>query len=196
MNLNQAKDKFYELVSMFFTKADIRWAEAVGTKPKPPYLTLKAGPMRKTAFPREDESGNTVYDCSTTMEVNLYTKGAPVTVDGKATANYENTAISDLTDFSLFLESEAIVDKIAGWGMDISQLETIRDLTALENDTAYRYRAMAEFTINYAQAANGLYGTQNMPYVPNSSGGGTVEMQQAEIDAVDEVEIEFDTNEH
>ena len=42
--------------------------------------------------------------------------------------------------------------------------------------TAYRYRAIAEATVSWSENADGPYGIGGMPYVPNSSGGGTEEM--------------------
>ena len=78
---------------------------------------------------------------------------------------------------------------IAGYGMDIMLMPPVRDLTNLQNDSKYRYRAMAEFTVSFVQEADGPYGMGGMPLVPNSSGGGTKEMAEAETETIEEVEI-------
>lgn len=190
MNQREAKGKFRQLVCSFFPEISVRWAEATGVQPQLPYITLKAMDISRTVFSRTDDAENILYDCSFPIDLNLYTHGAPVLYEGVATGNFENTATSDLSDFAIFLESEGTVDLLSSWGMDISINGPVRDLTELKNETKYRYRAMAEFTVRYAQEANGLYGIADMPTAPNSSGGGTTEMKQAEIQSIEDFELE------
>lgn len=190
MNLAMVKEVLYDIASMFFKGAVVIWAEQVNTKPAPPYVSLKVGSMNRTRFPLIGEDGNRYYPCSTTMEMNLYTKGKPVTKQENATGNCMNTAVSDLNDFFLFIESEEITDLLAGKGMDVVLILPVRDLTGLENDSRYRYRAMAEATISFPQEANGPYGIGGMPDAPNYSGGGSAEMAEVEGGVIECAEIE------
>lgn len=189
MNLAEVKERLFDLTELFFKGATVIWSEQINTKPPLPYVTLKCGGVNRTSFPVDDGDGRRVYQAKTTWEVNLYTKGQPITVGEGVTGNYANTAVSDLTEFTIFLDSESIVDIIAGYGMDVTLIPPVRDLTNLQNDSKYRYRAMAEFSVSYVQEADGPYGTGSMPLVPNSSGGGTKEMADAVAETIEEVEI-------
>lgn len=189
MNLAEVKDRLYELTDSFFKGATVIWSEQINTKPPLPYIALKCGGVGRTSFPVGDGEGRRVYQSKTTWEVNLFTKGQPITVGEGVTGNYANTAVSDLSEFANYLDSEEIVDIIAGYGMDITLMPPVRDLTNLQNDSKYRYRAMAEFTVSFVQEADGPYGMGGMPLVPNSSGGGTKEMAEAETETIEEVEI-------
>lgn len=190
MNLAMVKEVLYDVASMFFGQAVVIWAEQVNTKPVPPYVSLKVGDMNRTRFPIIGEAGNRYYPCSTTMEINLYTKGKPINEQKNATGNLMNTSVSDLNDFFQFLESDEITDFLAGNGMDVSLILPVRDLTGLENDSRYRYRAMAEAVISFPQEADGAYGIGGMPDRPNYSGGGSAEMADAEGGVIECAEIE------
>lgn len=75
--------------------------------------------------------------------------------------------------FFNYLESEEIVDRLASEGLNISLEPPIRDLTGLQNDSKYRYRAMAESVVSFSIMANGMFGVSgNYDDLPNSSGGG------------------------
>lgn len=183
------KGRLYELTGSFFQGATVIWSEQVNTKPPLPYITLKCKGVGRTSFPVDDGEGRRAYQSKTTWEVNLFTKGQPITVGEGVTGNYANTAVSDLTEFTNFLDSEEMVGVIAGYGMAISLVPPVRDLAELQNDSSYRYRAMAEFTVSFVQEAYGPYGIGGMPLMPNSSGGGTKEKAQAETEHIETVEI-------
>lgn len=190
MNLLEVKEHLYDAAACFFTGVVIIWAEQTGTRPEPPYVTLRMGGISRTSFPGEDEEGGRSYQCSTTAEVNLYTRGRPLTEEGVCiTGNYINTATADLMEFSNFLESDGQTDVFAGYGMGIALMPPVRDLTFLQNDSSYRYRAMAEYAVTFVEEAGGRYGLSGMPMVPNSSGGGTADMTSAAIEAIEEVDI-------
>lgn len=189
MNLEGVKDVLYSIASMFFTDATVIWAEQVNTKPLPPYVTLKVGAIQRTAHPVINNDGSRYYPCSTVAELNLYTRGKPVTIADGVTGNYENTATSDMLDFFNFVESDRITDILAEKGIDVSLVPPVRDLTDLQNDSRYRYRSMAEATVSFAGEADGPYGIGGMITVPNSSGGGTQEFADADIGYIEEVEI-------
>ena len=192
MNLVEVKERLYDVTAMFFTApgVSIIWTEQKNTRPQIPYVTLKTGAIRRPSYPVEDEDGNRIYHCSTVAEVNLYTQGKPLgDPDGKETINYNNTATSDLMDFANFLESEEITNILAGYGIDITLVPPVKDLSELSNNSSYRYRAMAEFTVSFPELANGKYGIGGNGDMPNASGGGTVEMAEAQTEPIETVEI-------
>ncbi len=189
MNLSELKEALHDVAASFFVGATVIWAEQAATLPKLPYLTLKIGSLQRTAFPITDQDGIRYYPCQTTAEWNLYTKGKQIQEDSEKEAIYINTATSDLMDFFNFLESEEITDRLSAAGITISLLPPIRDLTGLQNDSQYRYRAMAEATVSYAQEAGGLYGLGGVPDVPNASGGGSQELAEAETSSIEEIEL-------
>ena len=189
MNLEQVKETLYDIADNFFMNATVIWTEQIITKPPLPYVTLKANGISKTTFPITDEEGNRYYPCSTKLEVNLYTKGRPVTIGENVTGNYANTATSDMMDFFKYMESDEMVDYLADKGIDVSLVPPIRDLTDLQNDSRYRYRSMAEANVSWSEDADGPYAISNLSVVPNSSGGGTVEMAEAESYAFESTEI-------
>ncbi len=183
------KEQFYDAAARFFVGATVIWAEQIGTKPPLPYVTLKVGDRNRYAFPVEDGEGRRCYHCSTTAEVNLYTKGRRITGGEGQTGNCINTAVADLMEFSNFLESVAMVNFFSKEGIDVSLKPPVRDLTALQNDSKYRYRAMAEYDITFVMEAGGYYGLSGMSSTPNSSGGGTEEMAAEPIGTIEEAEI-------
>lgn len=190
MNLEKVKEVICDVTELFFRGASVIWSEQTGTKPKPPYITLKLGNINKSAHPIIDENNNRFYPSATILEINVYTKGKPVTAGKAVTGNYANTAASDLMDFFLFLQSDYITDYTNDRGVDIQLIPPVRDLSALENEnSAYRYRAMAEATVSFALLADGPYGIGGMPYVPNSSGGGTEEMESEAMPLIDDARV-------
>ena len=189
MNLEEVKNTLHDIAEMFFSGASIIWSEQTATRPPVPYITLKLGNIHRSAFPIITDEGCRYYECKTTLTVNLYTKGVKAVPQPGCTSNYINTATSDMTDFTLFVDSDSITDMLAGLGMDVSLLPPVRDASELQNDSQFRYRAMAEFTVSYAEEANGAYGISDMQTVPNASGGGTKELQSVEIAEIDEVII-------
>lgn len=189
MNMVEAKEKLYDLAEMFFKGATIIWSEQINTKPPLPYITLKCGAVNRAAFPIVDGEGRRFYQAKTTLEVQLFTKGQVIKAEKGTTSNYINTASSDLTEFANFIDSDTVTDIIAGLGMNVLLMPPVRDLTELMNDSKYRYRAMAEFEVGFAMEADGPYGLGGVPLMPNSSGGGTIDMAEAQADAIEEVEI-------
>ena len=191
MNLNEAKEAFRAVTARFFAEASVRWAEQIGTVPAPPYLTLKFGSVERRAFPVQDPAIGRCYHCHTVAEVNLYTKGKPLTAGKNTTTNYANTALSDLMEFSSYLESDGVVDELAEQPMDVSLKGPVRDLSSLENDRQYRYRAMAEYDVSFVMEAEGRYAISATPDTPNCSGGGTKALKEEETGFFTEAETEY-----
>lgn len=195
MNLTEVKERLYDAAVQFFAGGTVVWAEQIGTKPEPPYVTLKTGSLSRTAFHVEDGEGVRSYQCSTAAEVNLYTRGQPVTEGESVTGNCINTATEDLMEFSNFLESEAMADFFTGYGMSVLLIPPIRDLSFLQNDSKYRYRAMAEYAVTFVEEASGRYGLSGMSKAPNSSMGGTEEMVKEPIGVIEDFELKEEEDE-
>ena len=189
MNLNSAKTVLFDVCTMFFGADRVIWAEQGNTKPKLPYVTIKFRDVQRSAFPIEKD-GNRYYECSVPADINLYSMGKErKPSSGRSSKVYENTIVSDFMDFFNFLDSESCVDLIAGKGMDISLNSAVRDLSELENDSSYRYRAMAEVLVSFALEADGKYGISSMTSIPNDSGGGSKELAEDQ-EVIEEVEFE------
>lgn len=188
MNMVDLKDALYDLVAEFYQGASVIWTEQTSVKPPYPYITLKTNGMQKTSFPVSDDNGGRAYPSSTMLELNLYTKGMAVQTGDMQTNNTINTAVPDLADFVLYLESDEIVDTLADKNISVELQGQIRDLSELQNDKSYRYRSFAEFTVSFMLNATGAYGISSMDPKINSSGGGNEEkadMPGYEIEAVD-----------
>lgn len=195
MNLTEVRERLYDAAVQFFTGSAVIWTDQIGTKPEPPCVTLKTGSLSRTAFHVEDEEGVRSYQCSTTAEINLYTGGQPVTEGASVTGNCINTATADLMEFSNFLESEAMADFFTGYDMSVSLMPPVRDLTFLQNDSKYRYRAMAEYAVTFVEEAGGRYGLSGMRTAPNSSGGGTPELAEAPVGVIEDFELKEEKDE-
>ena len=185
MSLEKTKVVIFEVMQQFFQGATILWAEQTNTKPPLPYLTLKMNGMKRSTFPIIKENGDRFYLADTTLEVNLYTLGKPVTLKENATGNYANTAVSDLMDFFIFLDSDDMVDFLAERNVEVMLNPPVRDLTELKNEGKYRYRSMAEATITFCLDAGGKYGITEV----NVSGGGTEEMANAKKETIKNADI-------
>ena len=195
MNLTEVRERLYDAAALFFRDAAVIWAEQVGTKPEPPCVTLKTGSISRTAFHVEDGEGTRSYQCGTTLEVNIYTRGHPASEEMAVAGNCINTATADLMEFSNFLESEDVADFFTGYDMSVLLMPPVRDLTALQNDSKYRYRAMAEYAVTFVEEAGGRYGLSGMTMVPNASGGGTEEMMKEPIGVIEDFELKEEKDE-
>jgi len=161
MTPNELKQTLYNLVAEYFAGATITWGKVKAVSPNVPQVVLNMGGITRPYLPiTRNVSGILVngYPSQTTLQVDLYTKGAATKTDPGIAAAYENTAVNDLTDFLNFINS-AYVDE---WGElhDVSILcNRINDLTELVNDVAWDYRAMLELEIGFTQNAVGHTGT-------------------------------------
>jgi hypothetical protein len=161
MTQSELKRKLCELVESYFGSATVTWGKTRAVSPNVPQVVLNMGTVTRPYQPiTRSVDGVPVneYPSKTTVQIDLYTKGAPTSGDPDTTAAYENTAINDLTDFVNFLNS-VYVDHWSGLH-DVSLLaNTVLDLTELINDVTWDYRAMVEVEIGFTQSAVGHTGT-------------------------------------
>lgn len=190
MDLGAVKQLIYEMAVRYHPGALVVWEKTKGVTPRPPYITLGYSNLERSLFPlSDDENEHKYYNYTLTFEINLYTVGKEIKVNGEGTGAYENTAVEDLEEFVRFLDSGAITDELAMKEVTIVLIPPIRDLSELIGDTKFNYRSMAEFAVSFVQEADGPYGIGGMPLIPNSSGGGTKEMAEAESETIKTVEI-------
>ena len=174
MTQNELKRTLYNLVAEYFAGASITWGKVKAVSPNVPQVVLSMGGISRRYLPIT-RSANGVpvngYPSQTTLQVDLYTKGAATNNDPGVIAAYENTAVNDLIDFLNFLNS-AYVDE---WGdiHDVSILcNEVNDLTELVNDVTWDYRAMMELEIGFTQSAVGHTGMMyedGMPFYDNGA---------------------------
>ena len=198
MTQSELKRKLYELAAIYFEpltdRGNIVWGRTKPVNPGSPMVALTTGPINRAQRPIRMYRDGIVQDCwpsETMLQVDLFTKGAPVTDDPNVTAARENTAVCDLTDFVNFIHS-AYVDNWC-YINDISlNVSNIHDLTALTNDTSWTYRAMAEITVGFVQtavehAANPITGS-----LPTHSGGRSQQLADKKTGWFEQVEVEYD----
>ena len=179
MDIVELKSILQSLAARFFAGATVTWAEQIQPQPMPPYVTLKTGRINRTAFSLSVGEDDRYYQADTTLEINLYTAGKEIKIDTgneMVLTNCINTAVGDLTDFFLYLESEAIQDELSVNGVSLQTLTPPTDASQLINDVHFKYRAMAELTVSFPIKANGFYGVSDLNMVPNASGGATSDM--------------------
>ena len=174
MTQNELKQRLYDLVRFYFGGATITWGKVKAVSPNVPQVVLNMGAVVRHYHPiTQSVEGVAVnsYPSQTTLQIDLYTKGAPTSTEPGIAAAYENTAVNDLTDFLNFLGS-AYTDDWSG-RHDISLLcNEVTDLTELVNDTSWDYRAMVELEVGFTQSAVGFTGTMyenGMHYHENGS---------------------------
>lgn len=176
MTVEELKDCLFETVQKYFEAGTVIWSEHGNTSPHRPYMTMKMNAARRAAFPIEEEETSLrqrAYQCSSILEVNLYTSGKAVTNDVNVTAGHINTALSGLVRFSNYIESEYITDMLAEKGIAISLMPPVKDLSFLENENAWLYRAMAEYSVSFVMEADGAYGISCFEMQPE---GGNAEI--------------------
>ena len=208
MTERELKQKLYNLVSIYFGGAAVSWGKVSGTvKSGSPAIVLNTGDIKRSYQPiRKNIEGVSVnsYPSSTTLQVDLYTKGEKVIKKQNVTAANENTAVNDLVEFVNFLGSEWV--DVWTFHEDITIIaDTVRNLSDIINDVRWEYRAMVELEIWFTQSAAGHTGTMwdggvaydenGNPlslgkFKPNSSGGGTQELADDTTGWFEQVEIE------
>lgn len=222
MNVREARKLMYDLLSMFFSGGTVTFGSQSSTvKPQPPLVVLTTVSIsRPTNPPTKTIDGHPVSYYPTTMalQIDLYTKGAPVDVgDGNKLVPMENTALSDMVDFANFLGSEYFINWCHKYDVAIAPNGDVRDTTALLNGSSYQFRSTLELTMNFTQKAVGYAGILSPTsikhttpegeaegddeaedvyvepeFTPSSSGGGTAELAEEIAGYFEEAEIKED----
>lgn len=206
MTLNELKQKLKGLIREYFGGAELSWGKVRGVSPNVPQVVLNMGAVTRHYQPvTRQVSGVLInsYPSKTTLQVDLYTRGAETNSEPNVTAAYENTAVNDLAEFLNFINSAYVDD----WCEihDVSILcRQVNDLTELINDTSWGYRAMVELEIGFTQNAvghtgimfegglsyddNGAPETPQPPFAQTPSGGRTAELAKLSTGWFEQVE--------
>ena len=174
MTQSELKQKLYDLVSLYFSGANIVWGKIRLVNPNAPQVTLNMGTVTRLYHSIGTDVGGVPiksYPSRTTLQIDLNTRGAGLNHEGSKTSAMENTAVNDLIAFLNFLGS----DYVDNWTLtnDISIMTNqVHDLTQLVNDVSWDYRAMAELEIGFMENAAGFTGVNyegGMPYWGNGN---------------------------
>lgn len=182
MTVKEMKEYARRIVAAYFGDSHVFFADQKKSKGPTPYLTVKILGNSKnrskiTKYDSQEECFKDYWQVNSRMEVNLYSLGENVAPKGREPV-YENTTIEDLSEFVKYLESDAISDSMVLNDVVIALDGEIRDVSFLLRESEYRYRAMAEFKISFTDSSYGAYGQNDIPKLPNASGGGSEDMVQ------------------
>lgn len=190
MTVSDAQRCIYEIVKEYYGNDHVFWAGAKITRRPTPFVTIQFTDYTRRMFPPHTMSDNDQWTAhrliSASVDINLYTKGQSVS-EGHYDVAYANTALDDLENFAAYLDSDYVTEKAQSFarnegepdtygGMAILVDPNIKDLSALLKDSQYEYRAMCSLTVQFTDAASGMYGQNENPALPDSSGGGNETM--------------------
>lgn len=196
MTFGEVKQILYKTVVSFHQEAIVVWVKTKGVTPKPPYITLGYDNLERSRFSLSDNEGrHRYYNYSFGFEINLYTTGKEIEIDGTVTGAYENTAVEDLEEFTRFLDSDEMTDQLSEQGITIIMNPPVRDLSDLIDDIKFNYRAKVDFTVSFIGKADGRYGVSGNKEFHNPSGGGTEKYSKAKDLYIKKVKVEGKYNE-
>jgi len=173
MTQSKLKRIIHELVETYFKAATVTWGMIKTVSPNVPHILLNMSDITRPYQPITQNINGVscyCYPSKTTLQIDLYTKGIKRGGGVGIRSAYENTAVSDLTDFVNFLNSEYVSD----WSEvhDVSVLaNNVTDLTAVINETTWDYRAMVEVEIGFTQTAVGHAAIMYENGIPYHSNG-------------------------
>lgn len=218
MTPSELRENLRLLVEQYFTAATVVYGEVDMVKPQTPLVTLKTGSVSRPLQPIMEEIDGVptgFYPSRTVLEVNLFTKGKPISVPEGITAPLENTAVNDLLEFANFANSPHTIDWCCARDIAIMQKGDVLDVSALLNNSKWEYRAMIEFDVDFLQIAIGAAGIlaessivydpehPNDPISivptwdgPTPSGGGSAALAAEETGYFEAVEIIEETEEN
>ena len=161
MTQSELKEKLYDLVAMYFAVLDaegsIVWGRTKPVKPGSPMVSLALAQVQRPYRPARRYVNGIVldsYPSSTMFRVELFTKGALTTDEPGVTAQNENTAVNDLSDFANFLGSVHADHWCGRIGIAL-KVNRVQDLTALTHGSSWQYRALLEIDVGFMQNAAG-----------------------------------------
>lgn len=192
MGFKEMKTAMFDCATSFFGD-HVVFSEQKMAKQGAPLITLKFGNVRRKLHPvtnyimESDDDLTMEFQMQADMEVNLFTQGRKI---GGET--YENTALSDLTDFVNYIESVNAIQRWSELDLTVQLMDgTLNDLSEIINETRFRYRARAVFRVYYVETTYGPWG-QGGTTAPNASGGGNDQLSHAATDYFTSVDFEED----
>jgi len=141
------------------------FADEKRTKPKAPFLKLRLGDVSMSTHPIIQWRDGVVvktHPSSVMLEANLFSPGVPVKT-ASGVVPYQNSACDELVGFCHYLEYPATEDALYNADVSILLEGRVRDITAILDEVAPEFRAMAEFAVDFTQ-------TVSDPNVDNGDG--------------------------
>lgn len=160
MRVSQAKELFRSLTAEYFVGAEVTLSrQSRVAKPNIALVSITPGNVKRPLNPAYKEIGGEMvghYQSRISMQVDLFTHGAPVIDDetGRVVA-YENTAMDDMLAFVDFLNSQYVVEWCHRNDVAISFDGDPQDLTGLVNDNNYEFRSRLPVLFYFTQKAVG-----------------------------------------
>lgn len=177
MNIAGLRSALYELTREYFVGAKVAFGNTNITKPGLPFVLLTMGTLQRPSKPEirfRDGRVVQIYPCTIRLVVNLYTKG--ILNSSFGADYYEDTAQSDLAAFVNFIDSDKGIEICNKYDIYVALVSGPDDVTALENDAFFEYRARAEFMVGFTEVVVGKAGQLSLDppqIIPNGSGGGS-----------------------
>ena len=211
MTERQLKRKLHGMIKKYYANATVTWRQASSVRPASPVITLGIKSISRHYQPVVEDVNAVPVDCypsKTTVQIDLYTKGAPIIDDDNATSAMENTALDDLVSLVNYLNSRHISDWCMENDISIIADSPVLDTTQLIYDAAWDYRATTKIKVNFTQHVVGnagimfhngvLYNENGTPQStppqeqlePSTTGGGTPELANQSTDWIAKVEVE------
>lgn len=186
MTMVELRDCLYELVQSFFSGSLVVWAEQHMVAASLPQVTLKlkdAGIPLFSVDIQEEKDLYAYYHCTRILEINRYSKGElPGILGEKEIAAVNNTAVEELSLFLVYMQSEQVLIYNYEKNMNIVQVGPIHDLTALEKETRYKYRAMQEYRLDFILKVNRGIGGMTEDSAGNGDKNNTLEIYTPNAD--------------
>ena len=181
MKVRAVQEAVREVVSDFFTGGTVWWTNQKMPRPKSPYIMLALQNFRRNQHGAEYMDTETGYitrytETTVSMVMDLYEVGL------NESETIKNTVLDDMESFIMFIESDAITDRLDALGIALAVRDnSIQELSDILNDAQFRYRARAVFDLRFQNDAVGPYG-QNGITAGGAGGGGKSEYSEAEAE--------------
>lgn len=202
MRAYDLKEYIYDLVSGYFTAANVCWSNEVSTKQALPLVLLTFRNLNRHPYPAEndgEEESVRCYPSSITLEVDIFSKG------GNVAGGYSDDTLADMNEFLLYLESSEVLDELFTNNLDIQVIGPVQPVSQLLGEAKYEFRSMVELNVSFTQYTAGAYGIKKPKeelkyqgsgiwavaeaiteesWKPTSAGGGTYEFATEENEII------------
>ena len=192
MTIDALKKIIYSVVKEYFSAANVMWSEQQAVKPNKPLIKLKMDNFVPTQhFITESVSPEIrrIQPVTARLEVQIFTHGNKVEIGGDTYC--ENSAVSDLVEFSHYFISDYVTEKLDRYEIAVRTDSPVDDISAVV-DTAYEYRSIQTYQVSFLSESVGKAG---VAVFPTSSGGGTqdlYDMSNGWFEQVNNIEEEIE----
>lgn len=194
MNILQATHTMLEILEHFFSSATVTYAnQNHQVKPNLPLVSMNVLSSGRGSFPpqrMQQDQNVSFYPSFLKIQVDLYTRGGTLSLEGQTTPIMENTALNDLVEFSNFLGSHYFLEWCWEKNITLLPVNQVMDTTHLLGTRDFQFRATMEVKLNFTDEVKGYTGLhpKKVP-LPSASGGGSMELATKELGFFKEVEI-------